>query len=73
MSESHLHVATSLEGIPQTPSGNPIPGQFDYGEEYDPSVNVYTYNMPWNQSWNDLDLYIAAHAVVWIWGWGVCP
>jgi hypothetical protein len=30
-----LHVAASLEGIPQTRSGNPIPGQFDYKAGFD--------------------------------------
>ena len=73
MSESHLHVATSLEGIPQA-NGNPIPGQFDHKNDHDPQVTEYTYMIPWDQSWNGVDLfYIAAHAVVWIWGWGICP
>lgn len=67
MSESHLHIATSLDGIPQE-NGNPIPGQFDYNEIHDPYITEYTYTMPWNQSWNNQELYIAAHAVIWVWG-----
>ena len=65
MSVSHLHVNTSLEGIPQN-NGGPIPGQFDYSEDHDPRVIEYTYQIPWDQSWNNVEfLYIAAHAVVW--------
>lgn len=62
MSESNLHVAISLDGISQ--NGNQPPGQFDYNEDHDPRVNEYTYNIPWNQSWDNQDLFIAAHAVV---------
>jgi len=62
MSESHLHINTSLECIPQN-SGGPIPGQFDYKKNHD-HVTEYTYTISWNQSWNNRDLFIAAHAVV---------
>ena len=62
MSASHLHIATSIDGISQ--NGNQPPGQFDYGEIHDPHVTEYTYNILWNQSWNNQDLFIAAHAVV---------
>ena len=62
LTETHLHVATSLEGIPQTKKGNPIPGKFTYKDEYDPCVTERIYDI-------DLDgytgtVYIAAHAVV---------
>ena len=59
--ETHLHVATTLEGIPQK-NGNPIPGHFDYGNEHD-CVPEFTYAVPliWPV---DTELYIAAHAVV---------
>lgn len=67
MSESHLHIATSLDDIPQS-NGNPIPGQFDHQEECAPAVTEYTYDIPWDQSWNDRDIYIAAHVIIWIWG-----
>ena len=75
MSESHLHVNTSLEGIPQTPSGDPNPkiGNFDYGVSHVGShVTEYTYEILWDSAWDGLDLYIAAHAVVWG-GFGCLP
>jgi Protein of unknown function (DUF1554) len=31
---TNLHVATSVSGIPRNRPGNPIPGQFAYGDEY---------------------------------------
>lgn len=70
MLESHLHIAALLDDIPQK-NGNPIPGQFAYKEDYNPSVTEYTYVIPWDSSWNGKDLYIAAHAVVWG-GFGDC-
>jgi hypothetical protein len=66
MSVSHLHVNTSLDenDIPQN-AGGPIPGQFDYKVEDHDRVTEYTYEIPWDQSWNGVDLYILAHAVIW--------
>jgi len=64
INETHLHVATSLEGIPQH-NGNPPPGQFQYKQTHDPLVTEYTYSIPWDSSWDNQPLYIAAHAVVW--------
>lgn len=62
ITETHLHVAISLEDIPQTKKGNPIPGQFDYKEEHD-CVTEYTYEIP--LEWDPSDeLFIATHAVV---------
>jgi hypothetical protein len=59
--ETHLHVDTSWQTIPQK-NGNPIPGHFDYSMEHE-CVTEYTYEIP--QTWVDGDtLYIAAHAVV---------
>lgn len=59
---THLHVATSLSGIPQK-NGNPPPGQFDYQMNHAPSTNEYTYaiDLDWTPS---TQLYIAAHADV---------
>ncbi|MEM2386334.1 MAG: hypothetical protein QXO67_05050, partial [Candidatus Bathyarchaeia archaeon] len=61
----HLAVATSLAEIPQTKTGNPIPGKFQYSSYHDPSdfVTEYTYQIPltWDTS---KTLYIAAHAKV---------
>jgi hypothetical protein len=60
LTETHLHVAASLNGIPQTKKGNPIPGQFEYSMEHKPCVRSYTYQIPlmWDPS---TELYIAAH------------
>ncbi|MHA2248461.1 MAG: vWA domain-containing protein [Candidatus Hodarchaeales archaeon] len=63
ITETHLHVADSLEGIPQTKKYNPIPGHFTYQIYHDPSVQTYMYVIPW--TWDPgTTLYIAAHAVV---------
>jgi hypothetical protein len=57
--ETHVHVASSLEDIPQK-NGNPIPGKFAYADDHG-CVNEYTYPIPltWAAGTN---LYIAAHA-----------
>lgn len=61
MTESHLHVATSLAGIPQK-KGNPPPGQFDYSDPHGPVTDyTYTINLTWTAG---TPLYIAAHAEV---------
>ena len=62
LTETHVAVASSLDGIPQTKKGNPIPGQFPFGTEHDPAVNTYTYVIPLDSlsGW----IFIAAHAVV---------
>ena len=65
MSESHIHVETTLYNIPQA-NGNPIPGLFAYKKNHEPNVIEYTYEINWNESWNQQLLFIAAHAVVWI-------
>jgi len=64
MTETHLAVADSLAGIPQTQKGNPIPGKFPYSAEHDPAVNFYSYEIPLD-SWGPCPkLFIAAHAKV---------
>jgi len=63
LTETHLHVATSLGDIPQTKKFNPIPGQFDHKRVYDPCVQNDTYIIPMSLIPGD-SLYIAAHAVV---------
>ena len=63
LTETHLHVATSMEAIPQK-NGNPPPGQFDYKTEHD-CVTEYTYVIDLDEEWPPCtDLYIAAHADV---------
>lgn len=42
---THLHVATTQEGVPAARNGNPIPGQFDYQTNHDPRVQTYTYTV----------------------------
>ncbi|MHC4457766.1 MAG: hypothetical protein ACYS0I_11915 [Planctomycetota bacterium] len=64
LTETHLHVATSPDDVPQTKTGNPIPGQFDYDDsspEYDSASQTYTIPSSWAV---DQELIIAAHAVV---------
>jgi hypothetical protein len=62
MIQTHLHVADSLDGIPQTNKGNPIPGQFDYADPHG-CVEEYTYTVP--LTWDcDTELFIAAHAAM---------
>lgn len=62
LTETHLHVATALEYIPQTKKGNPIPGQFEYKGKHD-CITEYTYEI--ELDWDPCtELFIAAHAVV---------
>jgi len=62
LTETHLHVATSLKAIPQTKTGNPIPGKFNFKRYYNPGVTADSYATgPWPCG---KTLYIAAHAVV---------
>ncbi len=62
ITETHLHIATSLDLIPQK-KGNPIPGHFTYNDEWDPCITEYTYMI--QLTWPSYTpLGIAAHAVV---------
>jgi hypothetical protein len=68
LSETHLEVVCDDPSlIPQTPEGNPIPGNFTYQMVHDPfNDKEFTYQVPLDQ-FTDCDsqvLYIAAHAVV---------
>ena len=61
MTETHLHVATSSELIPQK-NGNPIPGKFDYkGEHVYETEVLYEIPLTWGPA---TELFIAAHAKV---------
>jgi hypothetical protein len=74
--ETHLHIATSLEDIPQTRAGNPKIGNFAFKGEHDPCVQTFTYTFAYDElaAFLDIDvvncgpggteLYFAAHAVV---------
>ena len=62
LAETHVHVATSLEDIPQTKKGNPIPGKFDYSKQYSPceqAPDPYVIPLEWDYGET---VYIAAHA-----------
>ena len=62
ITETHVHVATSIDDIPQTKSGNPKVGQFASSSEHDPGVTTVTNTIPLGgmTDW----VVIAAHAVV---------
>lgn len=61
MTETHLSVATSLEGIPQR-NGSPVPERFEFAEIHD-SATEYTYTI--SNTWaTSTNLYLAAHASV---------
>ena len=66
MTESHLEVALSLDGIPQTKTGNPIPGQFRWKRSHDPPAVAYMYKIGLGEVGFEADdlLYLAAHAEV---------
>ena len=64
LSETHLAVAASLEGIPQTPSGNPKVGLFQYAGMHQPNVTEYNYVIALEKYAGAAQLFIAAHAVV---------
>jgi len=38
----HLQIANDLSGIPQTNTGNPIPGKFEYNVYFDTPVTEYS-------------------------------
>ncbi|HUK32738.1 MAG TPA: hypothetical protein VLV86_02440 [Vicinamibacterales bacterium] len=65
MSEAHVAVATSVDGIPQTKTGNPIPGRFAYNATFDPETSSYVFTIPLASLGTSLSsLFIAAHAIV---------
>ena len=64
LTETHVAVGQSLDDIPQTKSGNPKVGHFDYSSEHglDPVVTTVTHTIPL-EGLNGT-VVIAAHAVV---------
>lgn len=66
LTESHFGVALSLEDLPQTGSGNPQVGKFEYSDEYDPPVMLATYEISLTEYGyvEGSELFIAVHAVV---------
>lgn len=64
MTATHLAVSKTLEGIPQTKKGNPIPGKFPYKHEDLGGVTGDSYTILLSDFDIECDdmLYIAAHA-----------
>jgi rhodanese-related sulfurtransferase len=64
LAETRLAVATGLDGIPQTKTGNPVPGKFPYFAVHEPAVSQYTYTIPITSDWRypNTGLKIAAYA-----------
>jgi hypothetical protein len=64
LSETHVDVGTTLGDIPQTKKGNPIPGKFDYSDEYLPADRITsdTFVIAVGQLEAGDTLYVAAHA-----------
>ena len=66
MTETHLHIATLVNEIPQTKKNNPIPGKFENSTDYDPCTTTsveYSIPIPDGYEAGD-DVIIAAHAAV---------
>jgi len=61
----HIHVATDLSGIPQTPSGNPKVGNFEYKVEFTEDVSEHTamIQLDYAESMAST-LYVAIHASI---------
>jgi hypothetical protein len=74
LTETHLAIASTLAGIPQTKSGNPKVGNFPYQRSYNPSVtsDVYVFSLDQLAVSLGFDRFtcgsssfvVAAHAVV---------
>ncbi len=61
--EAHVSIELDWEVIPQH-NGNPVPGQFDYKDEFD-NTQSYTFVIPWLEEWDDADyFYIAGHCAL---------
>ena len=71
--ETHLVVTTSLNEIAQTKKGNPIPGQFPYGDDNLEGLPSYKECFSFNELGIEPgdEVVIAAHAVVQKWDEGV--
>jgi len=63
MTESHVAVASTVAGIPQTKTYNPIPGKFAYSDTYSPCADGDMFTIP--LSGFDATPVIAVHAKVW--------
>lgn len=69
LSEAHLWVGSSIIDLPQTKTGNPVPGQFPYKSGNISGATSYTFTLPLaslNFSCPSADViyYLAAHAAL---------
>jgi hypothetical protein len=62
LTQIHVAVADSADGLPQNKSGNPVPGQFPYNQTLNPAVSTYTVTIPLAGLGDPI--FVAAHAVV---------
>jgi len=72
LTETHLHVAADPAEFPQTSTGNPKPGQFDYPMIHGPGTSSHTECVPLAGLAQAEVLYLAAHAELERWGDGAC-
>ena len=63
LTQTHLAIADTVENIPQTKKGNPIPGKFEFNESHD-YVKEYIYIFEVNSCPLSQQVIIAAHAEV---------
>ena len=62
--EAHVAIATTLAGIPQTRTGNPIRAG-SRRATFDPEVSSYIFTVPLSSLGNSASsLFVAAHAIV---------
>lgn len=66
LKQTYLHIATSLNGIPQVKIGTPIIGKFDYIMQHDRLTTEYTYNIPLSDNMFRVGdpIFIAAYASI---------
>jgi len=62
ITESQLFVGPSLEGIPVSGGGSPIPGRFPYSRRHGGGVSSYTYAVPLSVVEDAEEAVIAVHA-----------
>jgi len=63
MTETHVAIATELDSIPQTGSGNPKVGKFLFSTDHDPPVTYFSYcTDPLLYLYDPGEVYIAVHA-----------
>ncbi len=63
---THMHVATSLAGIPKNKQGVPVPGKFAFSSSHNPYITEYTYQIPLSSLGLSFgqNIVVAAHAEV---------